>query len=39
MSYDILSQTVAEVADLWNAPAIAIGPYLLKTGQTRLLGC
>ncbi len=37
MSYDVLFQTVAEVADLSNAPAIAIGPYLLKTKQTRLL--
>jgi hypothetical protein len=37
MSYDVLFQTVAEVADLNNAPAIAIGPYLLKTKQSRLL--
>jgi hypothetical protein len=37
MSYDVLSQTAAEVADLGNAPAVAIGPYLLKTEQTRLL--
>ncbi len=37
MSYNVLAQTAAEVADLGNAPAVAIGPYLLKTGQTRLL--
>jgi len=37
VSYDVLSQTAAEVADLENAPAVAIGPYLLKTEQTRLL--
>jgi hypothetical protein len=37
MSYHVLSQTAAEVADLGNAPALAIGPYLLKTEQTRLL--
>jgi hypothetical protein len=37
MSYYVLSQTAAEVADLGNAPAVAIGPYLLKTRQTRLL--
>jgi hypothetical protein len=37
MSYDAVSQTAAEVADLGNAPAVAIGPYLLKTEQTRLL--
>ena len=35
MSYEVLSQTAAEVADLENAPAIS--PYLLKTGQTHLM--
>jgi hypothetical protein len=37
MSYSVLSQTAAEVADLGNAPALAIGPYLLKTQQAHLL--
>jgi hypothetical protein len=37
MSYCVLSQTAAEVADLGNAPAVAIGPYLLRTDQTHLL--
>ena len=37
MSYDVLSQTVKEVQDLANAPALTVGPYLLKTGQTHLL--
>ena len=37
MSYHVLSQTAAEVADLGNAPALAVGPYLLKTEQTHLL--
>lgn len=37
MSYHILFQTAIEVADLGNAPALAIGPYLLKTEQTHLL--
>lgn len=37
MSYYILFQAAAEVADLGNAPAVAIGPYLLKTEQTHLL--
>jgi hypothetical protein len=37
MSYHVLSQTAAEVADLENAPALAIGPYLLKTQQAHLL--
>lgn len=37
MSYHILSQTAAEVANLEAAPAVAIGPYLLQTQQTYLL--
>jgi hypothetical protein len=37
MSYHILSQTAVEVADQGNAPALTIGPYLLKTEQTHLL--
>jgi hypothetical protein len=36
MSYDVISQTAAEVAELWNAPAVAMDPYLLKTGQMDL---
>jgi len=37
MSYHVLSLTAAEVADLGNAPAVAITPYLLETEQTPLL--
>jgi hypothetical protein len=37
MSYHVLSQTASDVADLGNAPAVAIGPYVLKTEQTCLL--
>ncbi len=37
MSYHVLSQTAVEVADLRNAPALTIGPYLLQTEQTHLL--
>jgi hypothetical protein len=37
MSYDVISQTAAEVAELWNAPAVAMDPYLLKTRQIGLL--
>jgi hypothetical protein len=37
MSYDILSLTAGEIADLGNAPAVAIAPYLLETKQTNLL--
>ena len=37
MGYQILSLTATEIADLGNAPAIAIAPYLLETKQPRLL--
>jgi hypothetical protein len=37
MSYCILSLTAAEIADLSNAPAVIIAPYLLQTKQTGLL--
>ena len=37
MSYHVLSLTTAEIADLGNAPAVAIAPYLLETNQTSLL--
>jgi hypothetical protein len=37
MSYHVLSQTAAEVAELGNVAAVAIGQYVLKTEQTRLL--
>ncbi len=36
MSYDVLSLTAGELADLGNAP-VAIPPYLLETKQTSLL--
>jgi hypothetical protein len=37
MSYDVLCQTAAEVADVENAPRSPFGPYLFRTEQTRLL--
>ena len=37
MSYHVLSQTAAEVANIENAPAVVIGPYLLKIQQAHLL--
>ena len=37
MSYDVLSLTTGELADLGNAPAVVIPPYLLETKQTSLL--
>jgi len=38
MSYYIVSLTAAEIADIGNAPAVTIAPYLLGTNQTGLLG-
>ena len=37
MSYYILSLTASEIADIGNAPAVTIAPYLLETNQTGLL--
>ena len=37
MSYYLLSLTAAEIADIGNAPAVTIAPYLLETNQTGLL--
>ena len=37
MSYDVLSLTAGELADLGNAPAVVIPRYLLETKQTSLL--
>lgn len=37
MSYELLSQTAKEVRDPANAPALSVAPYLLHTGQSRLL--
>jgi hypothetical protein len=36
-NYKIVSQSVEEVQDTDNAPAISMGPYLLESGQTHLL--
>ena len=37
MSYYVLSLTAAEIADIGNAPAVTIAPYLRETSQTGLL--
>lgn len=37
MNYKVVAQSVADIRDIQNAPAVSMGPYLLKTGQIRLL--
>lgn len=37
LHYEVVAQTAEEVGDLRNAPAFSIGPYLVESGQTRLL--
>ena len=35
--YQIIAQSVEDVQNIENAPAISMGPYLLESGQMRLL--
>ena len=35
--YQIIAQTAEDVRNIENAPAVSMGPYLSKSGQTRLL--
>ena len=37
LPYVIVAQSAEEVQDIHNAPAVSMGPYLLKSGQTQLL--
>lgn len=37
VNYQIVVQSADDVQDIENAPAVSIGPYLLKSDQTRLL--
>jgi hypothetical protein len=37
MNYQIVAQSAEDMQDIENAPAISIGPYLLKSGQIKLL--
>jgi hypothetical protein len=37
MNYQIVAQSAEDMQDLENAPAVSIGPYLLKSGQIQLL--
>lgn len=36
-NYEIVAQSSDEVQDVRNAPSFSIGPYLIDSGQTRLL--
>ena len=35
--YQIIAQSAGDVQNIENAPAVSMGPYLLKSGQIRLL--
>jgi hypothetical protein len=35
--YRTVVQTAADVQDIQNSPSISMGPYLIRTGQTKLL--
>jgi hypothetical protein len=37
MNYKVVAQSVQDIRDIQNAPAVSMGPYLLKTDQSRLL--
>jgi hypothetical protein len=37
MNYQIVAQSLEDVQDVQNAPAVSMVPYLLKSGQIRLL--
>jgi hypothetical protein len=37
LNYQIIAQSAEDVRDVQNAPAVSMGPYLLESGQMRLL--
>jgi hypothetical protein len=37
LHYQVVAQSADEVQNIENAPAVSMGPYLLKSGQVRLL--
>lgn len=37
LNYEIIAQSVEEVRDIQNAPAVSMGPYLIKSEQVKLL--
>lgn len=36
-NYEAVAQSVDDIRDIENAPAVSMGPYLLASGQARLL--
>jgi hypothetical protein len=37
LNYQVVAQSADDVQNIENAPAVSMGPYLLKSGQTSLL--
>jgi|HubBroStandDraft_5_1064220.scaffolds.fasta_scaffold440026_2 hypothetical protein len=37
LNYETVAQNADEVQDVRNAPPFSVGPYLIESGQTRLL--
>lgn len=37
MNYTVIAQSADEVQEIQNAPSVSMGPYLIASGQTRLL--
>lgn len=37
LHYQVIAQSADDVQNMENAPAVSMGPYLLKSGQVRLL--
>jgi hypothetical protein len=37
LHYAVIAQAVEDLQDLQNSPAVSMGPYLISSGQTRIL--
>ncbi len=37
LNYGVVAQNAEEVQDIQNAPSISIGPYLLASGQMKMV--
>ena len=37
LNYQVVAQSALDVQNIENSPAVSMGPYLLKSGQIRLL--
>lgn len=37
LNYSVVVQSAEEVQDVQNSPAVSMGPYLIESGETRLL--